>query len=102
VPIDIVTFAALKITAVVIAGVGAMAFVALATHRIVFGRWRGSDGHDQCRSTNAVVMIVVGWIAALAVVWSLSASRFGSAFVWTSLALCSMLAGCAENYGEHL
>jgi hypothetical protein len=77
-------------------------FIALATHRIVFGQWRGSKGRHRRRSMKVVVVTLVGWIVLLGVVWSVWPSWFGGVFVATALVMCSMLAGCAEDYGVNL
>jgi hypothetical protein len=91
---------------VVYAAIGVVALIAiingiaLLSHRVIYGRWRGSDPEQQQRGSYAtVVMVLVVWILTItgvSIVWPF---RLEPVFGVSLLVYLGVLLGCVKDYG---
>ena len=87
------------------AAIGILAAVcatALISHRLLYGRWRGSRPGQRQRGVYAVCAVLAGWSMVAAGTWFMWPSMFGPVLAISTAVMLGVLTGCAEDYGKEI
>jgi hypothetical protein len=81
---------------VALAGIGAL------SHRVIYGRWRGSEPAQRRRGVYAVVAVTAVWLSVLAGVALVRPTGLGVVLVAGLPLLLGVLLGAVGNYRDPL